>query len=528
MQLVSTWLRTLYRSFDKAARTAFLSAFLAGVFCHAHAMILNLTAYDAVILKGFDNPFASGRWAQGLIFKYLETAMGIFSLPFVNGLLGILFIALAAMLAVKALKISERLIAGFCGVIMAVFPTAASTFGYVFVVAAYFFALLLNVAAIYIMERRQSLLTLLLSAGLIAFACGLYQAYFSTAAVFAVSILIVDLFRVRDGEIKPIIVKAFWFLGALALGIAAYLVANRLILRALGMEMCNYQGMSSMGSIELSKLPAMIARAYSEFFDLCWYYINGHIFMRKLTALFLVLAAIVIVAELIRRKPSVKALVCFAAMLSIFPLAADLVYLMSSGEGFWVHVLMRYSLVFTFVMPAALIDKCSVLAAPPHTHTRARTLLCGALSALLAVVMLLIPSGYVYDNNLGYLNMDLLQRETEAYFTVLTTQIKSTEGYTDELPVAYIGEFQKEDKSFGTLPFVEDVDLAFFNFLPPSILNTYTWREFVAIHIGFSPEVVDGAQFKDSAEVAAMPCYPDQGSIRLVDGVIVVKFADVG
>ena len=30
----------------------------------------------------------------------------------------------------------------------------------------------------------------------------------------------------------------------------------------------------------------------------------------------------------------------------------------------------------------------------------------------------------------------------------------------------------------------------------------------------------------DTDAIAAMPCYPDNGSVKMMDGVVVVKFAD--
>ena len=40
---------------------------------------------------------------------------------------------------------------------------------------------------------------------------------------------------------------------------------------------------------------------------------------------------------------------------------------------------------------------------------------------------------------------------------------------------------------------------------------------------GFAPELGDAAEFEGNAEVASMPCYPEQGSIRCINGKIVVK-----
>lgn len=58
------------------------------------------------------------------------------------------------------------------------------------------------------------------------------------------------------------------------------------------------------------------------------------------------------------------------------------------------------------------------------------------------------------------------------------------------------------------------------------IFNDYAWKEAMEFWCGFAPELGDAAEFDGNAEVASMPCYPDQGSIRCINGKIVVKFAD--
>lgn len=58
------------------------------------------------------------------------------------------------------------------------------------------------------------------------------------------------------------------------------------------------------------------------------------------------------------------------------------------------------------------------------------------------------------------------------------------------------------------------------------IFNDYAWKETMELWCGFAPELGDAAEFEGNAEVASMPCYPEQGSIRCIDGKIVVKFAD--
>lgn len=43
---------------------------------------------------------------------------------------------------------------------------------------------------------------------------------------------------------------------------------------------------------------------------------------------------------------------------------------------------------------------------------------------------------------------------------------------------------------------------------------------------GFDPIVLKASDYEWMPEVLQMPNYPDEGSIKMIDGVIIVKFAD--
>ena len=103
------------------------------------------------------------------------------------------------------------------------------------------------------------------------------------------------------------------------------------------------------------------------------------------------------------------------------------------------------------------------------------------------------------------------------YFNVLIAQIKSTEGYRDELPVAYINFTEKEDHAFRDLPQ--------FPIVVPyekstELINDAAAKHFMHKWCGFSPAEVTF----EHPDIADMPCYPDEGSIRVIDDVVVVKF----
>ena len=54
--------------------------------------------------------------------------------------------------------------------------------------------------------------------------------------------------------------------------------------------------------------------------------------------------------------------------------------------------------------------------------------------------------------------------------------------------------------------------------------NNYRWKEFMLQWCGYSPTLADGKDFADLEEVREMPHYPDDGSIRVINGTLIVNF----
>ncbi|MDE7093561.1 MAG: hypothetical protein K2O52_01475 [Oscillospiraceae bacterium] len=127
---------------------------------------------------------------------------------------------------------------------------------------------------------------------------------------------------------------------------------------------------------------------------------------------------------------------------------------------------------------------------------------------------------------MNYLKAEYEQQRMISYFTVLTTQIKSVEGYQDEMPVCYINPRSKEDL---TLRELSGFDL-FYTVPDDRIeenINNYAWIKFMNNWCAFKPETVDEEDFINLPEVINMPYYPDDGSIKIINDTVVVKFGPV-
>ncbi len=121
-----------------------------------------------------------------------------------------------------------------------------------------------------------------------------------------------------------------------------------------------------------------------------------------------------------------------------------------------------------------------------------------------------------------YMN-SVVQKRLESYYSALYTRIISAPGFKDEYPVCYIHPEKKTDLNLTVTDNFESLGA---RSIP---LDDFAWRNFLKEWVGFDPKGVDGDTeyyYRTLPEVKEMSCYPDDGSIRVIEDVVVVKFAD--
>ena len=128
-------------------------------------------------------------------------------------------------------------------------------------------------------------------------------------------------------------------------------------------------------------------------------------------------------------------------------------------------------------------------------------------------------------SNASWTKAYLVDEREMAYFTNLIGRIQSIEGYSEDLKIAYIGRY---DKSLETVELTSDLRLYSGQ---DTNINDYSSNIYLQQFCGFNQETLDDSEsndlYRNSKEIQSMPNYPNDGSIKIIDGVIVVKFADV-
>ena len=69
----------------------------------------------------------------------------------------------------------------------------------------------------------------------------------------------------------------------------------------------------------------------------------------------------------------------------------------------------------------------------------------------------------------------------------------------------------------------EIINIIPYNSETDDLINNYVWHHYMNNWLGYNPMILHEHVLKDNEEVKKMPSYPDDGSIKIIDGMIVIK-----
>lgn len=496
----------------------FLVIFAAAMLVHLYMFTHKFINHDDIGALYTEGSYAiySARW----FIVPLTGLTGNISSSWLNGLVGALFLAAAAVLIVRLFGVRRYVPAILMGVCLVSFPTVASTYTYMFSAVPYLFALLFSVIGAALI-RSEKLPLMAAGAVAISLAMGCYQAYFCLAATILLVTVGLDLLNDRfDGSWKRIVLTGIKYVLSLALGMVFYFVILKICLYVKNIELVSYQGLDTMGQISLSQLLHRIVDAYrgfKNFFTNSTGLFHGWFVWLAAAAILLTLAAVALEVKnrKLWKKPATLAFLVI--VIALFPLTCSLIYVMVDSAESVVHLVMLYPMVVLLVLPAVALDRLQFSAADA-AEWKKRLCVLFAL-ALLAVQAV---SGYecILITNRAYFTMDITYENVYAYFTKLTAKLELQKGYTPETPVAMIGQAVMPEYT----PAVNMTGVLNGN----SAINMYTVPHYLKYLLASNYHFVSEqtrAELSETAEFQEMPAYPAAGSIRTIDGVIVVRFS---
>jgi len=505
--------------FGKAELMALKSTLIAGVITHLFALTNVLHNYDSIGLQpyGYGTGIESGRWMLSLLAWRAVDWFGQYNLPLINGLLMIGLLAAAAAVFVSVYGLNEKS-AACIGIIFATAPAVTSTMFFSYTAPFYGLAILLSVLAVWFLEKYRW--GLVFSIGCTAAALGIYQAYAPLTIGMFVLLLIQHTLR-NDASVGKLIRKGLYYCAAIALGTAAYYGALQVLLNHYGRTLNEYQGISSMGSMGLSGLLESARYAIScclrmpvtNYCDLAQ--------TRLVSISYLLLyglSLLTVLYVLVTRVRKILPAILTAVLAVLFALGVGFIEVMVPN-GF-VYTIMVFSYVLVLCAPVVLWELVEL----PEKEVLKKT--GRAIGAALMALVLFVCFNYGYQANTNYTALYYTNQKTANYLNSLVVQVRMTDGFTADKEWALIGDIQDPMfcDTWASVP--KYGGNTHFTFLVNDYAQ-YAWpREYLGVDIPYaSDERV--AELVQTEQVKAMPCWPDAGSIAVVDNTVVVKFQEL-
>ena len=506
-------------------KSALISTFLFGILAHG-PMIFNKFSNrdDLRYLFTGGVTVSSGRWMLLVAekIKNLFFQDSVYSIPTINGIASFLCIAVSLCILIDLYDIQSTSLSILAAGVMVSIPVVACMFGFMYTAHFYCLAILFAVLGAALIYRGTKWYEILTGILLAACSTGLYQAFIPTTLTVLLFCLIKGFSESVTKSDRVHMLKRCVIVGVSCVGfLAAYLLLSKFFQTVTHTELSGYKGIGDTAGTPLSTYLKRVVLAYREFFlpTRGAYYDVLPGGTRAIYLLSIALFAVFFVILLWRtaRKSKESAVFCFI-LGALIPLAVNFEFVMTEQGN--IYVMMAYGCAMYFLGFFWLFE-----AVRGALYRMPRKIFDAVIPCMFALVVI----AFCRFDNICYMRLEMYQSQMTRFCTELITRIQSTESYRSSMKVAYIGEPMLLETDT-TVPELDELNYIhvspYFGFR--QLLNTTEpWREFMKIWCEFQAWEVDNpGYFRALPEVQAMPKYPDEGSIRVIEDTLVVKFRD--
>ncbi len=499
----------------------FIATMVWGLAAHGYMFFNKFSWHDDMnSLFRVGSTYTSGRWFLGVLGECVQKCFGNVSVPWFNGLFSLLVLAAANVVLVELFRMKRSSSCILLGGLMVTFPSWVATYAYMFTASYYAVAVFLAVLGIYIVwEDKKTWRGIIVGAICISLSLGIYQAYLPVA----VTVLLIAFINsvIMDSERSFVEHFRTGFFGVLAilLGLFLYFVINNIALAVNHTSLSDYQSINQMGHTNLKMIANGIVFAWKDFIMpihgekiIDKYYVENMYMSSVRIAYYatLVLTAVLLIRHMIQCWKKNRATLFYLLGAALcFPVGVNSLYLM--GELSYGHALMLYAKVMVFVFPLVLVERMNLDMSIIKKYG----------TSCLSILLIYVSVFYTHFANVSYLQADYQQKELISWMNVLVARIQSQKGYSENLPIAWLNVAGASSTTTRMdIPGVGE-NLASYQ------SNFSNWKIALLHWCGFEQEeLTDTSGIESMQEVQDMPSYPEDGSVRIIDGVIIVKFPE--
>lgn len=501
---------------------ALVFTFIWGFFAHGYSFVDNNFSHDSLAEfhgEVFGNNLKLG---SGRVFVpiYRDLFRGDITLPWLIGVLSLLWLGLAVFIVLRIFHIENTLLifltAGIFTVNVSFSATAAT---YIHDLDCNMFSLLCAVAAVYLW--RTNVWGCLVGGVLLAGSMGIYQGFLPMFVVLVMMVCILDLLNGKT--FKVVFLNGLKAIGMILMGGGLYFAAMKVILRManIGLTTGDYNSLDTILKLTPVTLVEMVIGAYQDWFQR---FVNSYssypsIAVKGISLLLLVIFAVAAFFRIRKAKLGVPELLLCVLLIILMPVCMNLLYVLTMGHN---HDLMVYAIWLTYLLVLLFTDWLS-----KNWKLRLGKLEAGSAVNVIALMMVcLLLYGHVQFANGMYMKKEL---EYDAYLSMMTRIVDDMEEHEDyvpgETPVVFVGRTSNLNNvmtGFGEYRNVIGMissDLI----LQVQRVRYQSYCEYV---LGIPIILAEDEAWEEmgvNPVVQELPCWPEKGCMEIVDGIFVVK-----
>lgn len=492
---------------SNAEKSAFITTLVFGFITHMFMFVNVLPTWDS--MYNFESNsiwIHMGRW-------FLNESMKLssfFDLPWIIGILSLLFLSITSVLVVNILDIKKISSSITIAAIIATFPTVTSTFSYMFLADGYMLGIALATLAVFITKRYSK--GYFLGGIVLCFSIGIYQVNLSFAVLLSLFIILMNLIHSNKIVLSDIKCSLKYVYMAI-IGLVSYFITLKALTAIIGKGLGNYQGANEGFALNMDSILKILTDFKDSFKLITGGYRHSFflIILVCLVCICLMMLYLIIYNKVYKDIP--RLLLILIACLSI-PFITGFAYFISDNTVY--HMVMRMSWCLFFILGVLLFEKITYIK-PINTLIDQITL------GIPIIILWVIIWNFILVDNISYLNMYQRYEKEYALSIRILDRLESSKDYSLDTPVLFLGS-----------PYTHNENNIYNNYIANmtgtkgnSILHSdFHFKEFMKHYMGvelITPDAEKTNQITNSNDIKNLDSFPSNECISVIDGVLVIK-----
>lgn len=507
--------------FDTNKRITLITAIIVGLITHIVLLSVMIMSPDglwnAVRYSAGHVETSSGRWMINII----DTLRKNLAIPTITTIISIIVTAATSVFIVDLLKFKSKISCIITAVFLEVSPCFTMTLLYSYTADAYSYAFLFAALAAWCIYReKHKVLGAFWGSIFTMLSLALYQSYIGAIIGLCILKPIAEVFRNKD--YKKLFIDIGISMLVVIIGVGFYWGSEQIALNIYNTKLSSYQGANNIGIANtIENLPSSVYKTYGYFMN---FFIGGdiidnlnmsrNIFYKILFASEgLALIYILVFRKTENKKRKIIDSLLIIAMTALLPIAFNFIILIAPETYYYSLNTAQILLIIPYMM--IILENFEINK--------------GAILKWISLSMcVVIAVTYFLAANATYTGVRM--KYNQAYSTAIrmVDRIENCEGYTRDKQWLICGILDEtnthlvSDLYFLTLGGFADGPIFHGNYWG----MIETWKKFMQIYVGISPNfcsVEDYFKICGTEEFKNMPIFPEEGSVKEINGVMVIR-----